>query len=1122
MRTVDGFVVSLLCFYAGALHAQVNVTTYHNDNSRTGQNTQETILTPSNVNSTQFGKLFSTSVDGAVYAQPLYLSNLAIGGGTHNVAYVATEHDSVYAIDADTGGIYSHVSLIAPGGTTPNSLTNLGCGDLVPEVGITGTPAIDNASGTLYVVAKSLVGGNVVQYLHALDVASLTEKFGGPVVIQGSVVGTASDGNGSTLAFNPTRQHQRAALLLENGHVVIGWGSHCDNLPFHGWAMSYSASTLAQEAVFNTSPNGMEGGVWMSGDGPAADANGYIYVATGNGPWDGSANFGDSILKLGPPANTTFAVIDYFTPHNQSSLDTGDIDVAAGGLVLLPPLPSGHQLLAQQSKEGTIYLVDTGNLGKYCVNQVPACTTNDPQIIQEIQSASPGVWGSPTYWNGNVYWTGANDTIKAYSFNASSSGQLSTTPTSHSQQIFPFSSPTPTVSSNGTQNGILWALDGSADDSTCGSPGQNCLGLYAYDATNLGNLLYISTQAANNRDSPGSAVKFEKPIVANGKVYVGTVNSLSVYGLLSTQLTAAMPTISPGTGTYGSAQTVTISDATTGAAIHYTTDGTLPNASSTPYSGAITVSAAETLQAIAVATGYRNSVVASAAYTFGSAPVINDPTGFASAAGLSLRGGATLTNGTLQLTDGGPLEARAVWYATPVNVQSFTTDFDFLLTAAVADGFTFTLQNSAAGTTALGGAGSGLGYQGIGASVAVKFDLHNNAGEGIDSTGFYVNGAIPTVPAVDMSASGVNLHSGDVMHAHLAYDGATLTLTLTDTVTAASFTTAAAINIPGTVGATTAYAGFTAGTGGSSATQSITNWTYASISTVATPTFSPGTGTYGSAQTVTISDATAGAAIHYTTDGTTPSASSTPYSGAITVSAAETVEALAVATGYRNSVVASATYTFGSTPVINDPTGFASAAGLSLRGGATLTNGTLQLTDGGQLEARAVWYATPVNVQSFTTDFDFLLTAAVADGFTFTLQNSAAGTTALGGAGSGLGYQGIGASVAVKFDLHNNAGEGIDSTGFYVNGATPTVPAVDMSASGVNLHSGDVMHAHLAYDGATLTLTLTDTATAASFTTAAAINIPGTVGATTAYAGFTAGTGGSSATQSIMNWMYTH
>jgi hypothetical protein len=302
------------------------------------------------------------------------------------------------------------------------------------------------------------------------------------------------------------------------------------------------------------------------------------------------------------------------------------------------------------------------------------------------------------------------------------------------------------------------------------------------------------------------------------------------------------------------------------------------------------------------------------------------------------------------------------------------------------------------------------------------------------------------------------------------------------------------------------------------------NWTYVigGLPTVATPTISPGTGTYGSAQTVTISDATAGATIHYTTDGTTPSASSTPYSGAITVSAAETVEAIAVATGYLNSAVASAAYTFGSAPVINDPTGFASAAGLSLRGGATLTNGTLQLTDGGQLEARAVWYATPVNVQSFTTDFNFLLTAAVADGFTFTLQNSAAGTTALGRAGSGLGYQGIAASVAVKFDLYSNAGEGNDSTGFYVNGASPTVPAVDMSASGVNLRSGDVMHAHLAYDGATLTLTLTDTVTAASFTTSAAINIPSTVGAATAYAGFTAGTGGSSAMQSIMTWLYTH
>jgi hypothetical protein len=811
--------------------AQVNVTTYHNDNSRTGQNTQESVLTPANVNSTQFGKFFSVQVDGAVYAQPLYLSQVAIAGGTHNVLYMATEHDSVYAIDADYGTVYAQVSLIPAEGRTANSAIDLDCGDLVPEVGITGTPVIDSTTGTLYVVAKSNLNGSIVQYLHALNIATLTEKFNGPMLIQATVPGTGDDSVGGTVVFNARQQNQRAALLLENGHVVIGWSSHCDNNPWHGWVMSYSASTLAQEAAFNTSPNGERNGVWMSGGGAAADANGNIYFPTGNGTWNGTTDFGDSIVKLGPPANGSFPILDYFTPYNQANLDTNDIDVASGGLVLLPTLPSGQQLLAQQGKQGTIYLLNINDLGQYCINLSPACTNSDPQIVQEIMGASPGIWGSPAYWNGNLYWTGANDSIKAYSFNANNSGLISTAPTSESAQIFAFSAPTPTISANGNTNGILWALDGSADDSTCDGGGSDCLGLYAYNATNLANLLYISSQAANNRDSPGVAVKFEKPIVANGKVYVGTQSSVTFYGLLAAAPPlAATPTFLPVAGTYGAAQSVTIADATPNATIYYTTNGSTPTASSPIYSSGATipVSASETLQATAVVSGYATSAVGSAAYTIGNSPtVVNYPTGFTSVAGLSLVGAAGLTSGALELTNGGNNEAGAVWYATPVDVQAFTTDFNFQVTPAganTADGMTFTIQND--GVAVAGDGGGGLGYQGIGSSVAVKFDLYSNAGEGPDSTGFYTDGAAPTVPAIDMTASGVNLHSGDILHAHITYDGTTLTLTLTDTVTNASFTTSTAINIPATVGGNTAYVGFTGGTGGATAIQEILNWTY--------------------------------------------------------------------------------------------------------------------------------------------------------------------------------------------------------------------------------------------------------------------------------------------------------
>ncbi|HEY0749116.1 MAG TPA: hypothetical protein VGD63_20600, partial [Steroidobacteraceae bacterium] len=330
-----------------------------------------------------------------------------------------------------------------------------------------------------------------------------------------------------------------------------------------------------------------------------------------------------------------------------------------------------------------------------------------------------------------------------------------------------------------------------------------------------------------------------------------------------------------------------------------------------------------------------------------------------------------------------------------------------------------------------------------GSSVAIKFDLWDNGGEGNNSTGFYTNGASPTVPALDLTPSGVNLHNGNPVRAHITYDGTTLNLTLTDLVTNASFSASTAINIPAVVGANTAYVGFTAGAAAAGANQSILNWTYSS----------GGSGT-------------------------------------------------------------------GTAPIINDPTGFSSSASLSFVAGAALTSGALQLSSAsGGIQANAAWYATPVKVQSFTTDFTFQLTSAAGDGFTFALQN--AGATAVGQPGAGLGYQGIGSSVAIKFDLWDNAGEGSNSTGFYTSGASATIPALNLTPSGVNLHNGNPVHAHITYDGTTLSLTLTDLLTGASFSASTAINIPAVVGANTAYVGFTAGTFQAAANQSILNWTYT-
>jgi hypothetical protein len=644
-------VAAVLALCSLALQAQVSVTTYHNDNARTGQNTQETTLTPANVNSGQFGKLFSITVDGAVYAQPLYLSNVSVGGGTHNVVYVATQHDTIYAFDADTGRVHWQKSLIPAGGGTANSSTDLGCNDIEREVGITGTPVIDSTNGTLYAVAKVKLNGAILQYLHALDVSTGAEKFAGPVNIQAMVPGKAGDGDGTMVTFNPRQENQRAALLLVNGHVVIGWSSHCDQPPWHGWVMSYGATTLTLEGVYNASADGAGNGIWMSGGGLAADPGGNVYFATGNGTWD-TVDHGTSILKLGPPSNTTLPLVDYFTPFNRAALTHVDYDLSAGALILLPALSNGKQLLTIISKAGTLYLADRNNLGKYCPALTPACTTSDTNIVQEIPGAFSGLWSVPAYWNGNLYWasgnhnTGAAEPMKAFSFNANNSGLISTTPTSVSAKAFEFAGPVPSVSANGSTNGIVWGLDNSEYRSTC-LGGTACQVLYAYDATNLSKMLYNSGQAANNRDVPGSAVKFTTPTVANGKVYVPTGESIAVFGLLSGAApTATVPTFSPAEGSFSFTQTVTLSDTTPGAVIYYTTNGSTPTTSSAKYASALTIGTTTTVKAIAAAAGYYTSAVSSATYNI-SFPGSSSSVNLAAASNVFaiFNNGSAVTNG---------------------------------------------------------------------------------------------------------------------------------------------------------------------------------------------------------------------------------------------------------------------------------------------------------------------------------------------------------------------------------------------------------------------------------------------------------------------------------------------
>ena len=492
------------------------VLTYHNDNLRTGQNVKETILTTANVNSSTFGKLFSLPVDGPIFAQPLYMPGVIVGTHVHNLVFVATEHDSVYAWDADTASTTPvwHTSFINPAaGVTaiPCGEAAMGnCATITPEFGITSTPAIDSSTGTLYVVAATKEGPTSYVYrLHALSVTTGQEKFGGPVAIE------ATSGSVTLL---PKQHLQRPGLLLVNGVVYIGFGSHGDMSPWYGWLLGYNANTLQQVMVFNTAPTNGEGAIWQSGCGPAADANGNIYFNTGNGPFDvntGGRDYGDSIVKL----NSSGTVLDYFTPHNQATLDASDADVGSSGLVLLPDQTGTYtHVLIGAGKQGVIYSVNRDGMGKY-----NAASNQNIQSLAVLSSS--GLFGSPAYWNGNVYFAAWDDYVRAFQVTNGMVAQ-----TSHSSITLAFPGATPSVSSNGTSNGIVWIIQENVPNDTVLTNPPTAV-LRAYDATNLAIELYDSTQAGT-RDAAGGAVKFAVPTVANGKVYVGNSNQVTVYGLL--------------------------------------------------------------------------------------------------------------------------------------------------------------------------------------------------------------------------------------------------------------------------------------------------------------------------------------------------------------------------------------------------------------------------------------------------------------------------------------------------------------------------------------------------------------------------------------------------------------
>ena len=1084
-------------------HGQVNVLTYHNDNARTGQNLNEIVLTPANVNSNSFGRLFFQAVDGQIYGQPLYLTNVAITNkGTHNAVFVATEHDSVYAFDADSNSGSNaaplwQVSFInAPIGITTVPNSEVASGNVAPEIGITSTAVIDAATGTIYVEAKTKeVSSGTTSYvhrLHALDVRSGQEKFGGPVVIQPTVAGSGDGNDGAGhVPFNGLRQMNRPGLVLANGVVYISYGSHGDVGPYHGWLLGFDAQTLLPKGVLNLTPNGGLGGIWQGGDAPATDASGNIYFITGNGTFNaGSGNYADSFVRVAP-SGTNLNLADYFAPYNQQNLADADLDLGSGGLLLLPDSAGSTNhphLLAGAGKEGVIYLLDRDNLGQFNA-------ANNSNAVQTVAGGNTAwSFATPAYFNNRLYYLGANDALKAYGI---SGGLLTATPVDAGSATFSWPGATPAISANGTNAGIVWLVQ-----TTGGAGGHEIL--HAFDAGSLTNELYNSAQAGT-RDDAGSAIKFIVPTIANGKVYMGGASSLTVYG---NGVWTPAPTISPGGGIFTNSITVSISPNSAGSQIYYTLDGSTPTSSSTAYAAPFTLTNTTTVKAIATQTNSVASGVASAFFsqvTPGATLV-----GFSgNGAGWVLNGGAVIANDVLTLTDGLNGEARSAFFFSPQPVTAFTAQFLYQSTGG-ADGIAFVAQNSAAGPNALGGGGGCLALCGITPSAAVEFNLYD--GQGGTGTryasGGMTGGYVSTLP--------LDLDSGDPILVTLVYDGATLSEFLADQATGQTYNASYTVNIPADAGGTNAIIGFTGASGGVVSVQTVSSFSFSASSTppvVPAVAILPNGGIFTNYVVVTLATTNAGAQLYYTLDGSTPTTNSIRYTNVFVLTNTAMVKVLAAQTNGPGSLIARAFFGQATSP--DTIVGFGNnGAGWTLNGGAVAANNVLTLTDGQGGEARSAFFNSRQNITNFSARFIYQGVGG-ADGTAFVLQNSAMGLAALGGGGGYLGYSTISPSAAVEFNLYS--GYGGSGTQLATNGTT----FVYNSTLPVDFDSGAPVWVALDYNQSTLTEHLVDANTGLVYDARYAINMPGAVGNTNnAIIGFTGATGGVASTQTVSSFTY--
>jgi hypothetical protein len=894
-----------------------SVSMFHNDIASDGVNSTETQLTPVNVKVGSFGELYTTPLDGAVYAEPLIEPQQTITAGPNtttgatgvsDVAIVATENDSLYAINvgntAAAGTVLwqrSFTNLTAgQAGSTPGSDINdvlgassittvadaaVDAADISPVMGITGTPVVDSSTGIIYLVTftTEIIGGatHYVQMLHGINISNGTDAVA-PYLLGDTTNGNINntpiwvygtgDGNvpnpynsngGTVVQFNALRENQRCALSLVNGTLYVEWASHADNGPYHGWVVTWNVSNilttgLAASGVLCSSPNGGESGIWMGGGAMTFEPNGSaFYFETGNGPADGggtqlnaagfpvTGDYPDALVKaeLDPTTSVNnqgvngwgIKIVDYFIPYNQAQLDDADEDFGSGQPLLLPAsagIPGYPDLIIAAGKAGTIYLLDADDLGHYngngdaALNSVPnGSGQNTPPVLID------GALSAPAYFDGEIYWnTGYNGPAEQLSI--SSTGTLSITGETPETNLG-YIPGSVIVSSNGASNGILWVTDRNTNE------------LHAYETGNLSDELWNSGQNTSGADATGAITKFAAPTVANGQVYLGSGSSLVVYGLKPPETAAPVAPVLSGMGLSSSSVSLSWTDSSvrpnlaSGYLIEELVNGVYKTVT-TAAAGttSINVGGLSPLTSYSFRIQGFNGVGDSpdsnivTVTTTNTAPTLNLSTGFAnSAALLTYNGSAAISGSDAQLINGGGYESGSVFSDTPFNVSEFNTTFEFQTTDATntGDGFTFTIQGNS--LTAVGGYGGALGYgaagtdAAIGNSIAIKFDLYSNDGEGPDSTGLYENGATPTLPSTDLSQTGINLHDGDVFAVNMSYNGTDLTVTITDTTTNASATQVYAVNIPSIVGPA-AYVGFTAGDGGITSTINVLNWSF--------------------------------------------------------------------------------------------------------------------------------------------------------------------------------------------------------------------------------------------------------------------------------------------------------